>query len=80
MNPINPQVFVNGQPVASSVVTRTIYATKPRYARLPRWMISVLAWLGVATTDERQVQVLELKDTPPAGTLVTVKYQATFGE
>lgn len=80
MKPTSPQAFINGQPIASCMVMRTVYVTKPRYARLPQWMIRALAWLGVATTDERQVEVLELKDTPPAGTHVTVMYQTTFGE
>lgn len=80
MNIPKIETFVNGQPVKFGVVTRTITTTKPLYARFPRWLIRLLNWFGVVTTETREVEVFELKEIPPAGAYAVVKYQTTFGE
>lgn len=74
-----PQAFVNGQPVNGGMVTKTYRVTKPRYARLPHWILSILAWF-IETTEEKQAEVFELKEAPKAGAYTVVTYQTNFGE
>lgn len=75
-----PQAYIDGKPVFGKMTRVPVTVIRPRFARLPKWLITLLARFGVATTVTHEVDVFVLAKAPETSVQVVVMYETTFGE